>query len=188
MRRRAILVPLLCGLLLALFVAARLSAHGIGKPQVVNERVGPYLISVWTDPDPLRADETHVVVGVTNPDTREPVVGGIEVTVALVSAADPAVVVTQTAGTDSVNQLLYAAEFNDRVAAGRWRVVITVTGAQGPVEAPGFDVDIDPARGFGMLRLGLGGLAAIVAVWFLGSIRDESPARARRKRPAPKPR
>ncbi|HRO24539.1 MAG TPA: hypothetical protein PLR07_09620, partial [Promineifilum sp.] len=73
-------------------------------------------------------------------------------------------------------------------AAGRWRVVVTVTGAQGVVEAPGFDVDIDPARGFGMLRLGLGGLAAIVAVWFLGSIRDESPARARRKRPAPKPR
>ena len=92
MRRRAILIPLLCGLLLALFMAARLGAHGIGKPQVVNERVGPYLISVCTDPDPLRADETHVVVGVTNPDTREPVVGGIEVTVALVSAADPAVV------------------------------------------------------------------------------------------------
>lgn len=188
MRRRPIGIALLIALLPALLMAARLAAHGMGKPQVLNEPVGPYLVSVWTDPDPLRADETHVVVGVTNPITRQPIVAGIEVTVTLISAVDPALTVSQVAGTDSVNQLLYAAEFNDRVSAGPWQVVVSVAGAQGSGRIAGFDVNIEPARGFGMLWLGIGGMAAIVAVWVLGSMREESPARARRKRFTPKPR
>jgi len=188
MRRRPIGIALLVALLPALFLAARLAAHGIGKPQVLNEPAGPYLVSVWTDPDPLRADETHVVVGVTDPATRQPIVTGIEVTVAFTSADDPSLVVSRVAGTDSVNQLLYAAEFNDRVSEGPWQVAVAVTGEQGAGRIAGFDVDIEPARGFGMLRLGIGGMAVIVGVWVLGSMREESPARARRKRPAPKPR
>ena len=77
MRRRPIGIALLVALLPALLLAARLAAHGMGKPQVLNEPAGPYLVSVWTDPDPLRADETHVVVGVTDPATRQPIVTGI---------------------------------------------------------------------------------------------------------------
>ena len=58
-------------------------AHGTGTPQLLNAPSGPYLLSVWTDPDPLRADEAHVVVAVLEPATREPIVTGVEVTVRL---------------------------------------------------------------------------------------------------------
>ena len=74
------------------------------------------------------------------------------------------------------------------MSEGSWQVAVAVTGEQGAGRIAGFDVDIEPARGFGKLRLGIGGMAVIVGVWVLGSMREESPARARRKRPAPKPR
>jgi hypothetical protein len=41
--------------------------HGGGTPQVVNERVGPYRVSVWTQPEPLRVGDVHVTVAVTQP-------------------------------------------------------------------------------------------------------------------------
>ncbi len=182
--RRSVLFLLALGLLAVALPAIRLRAHGIGKPQILNEPAGPYLVSAWTDPDPLRADESHVVVGVTDPDSREPIVTGVEVTVTLTSVADPSVVVHEDAGTDSVNQLLYAAEFNDRVSEGQWRVGITVSGAMGSGQAVGFEVDIAPARGFNMLWLGVGGLAVIVGGWFVASMRGEKPGRDRRGRPA----
>lgn len=170
-------------LLAAALPAVRLGAHGIGKPQMLNEPVGPYLVSVWTDPDPLRADESHVVVGLTDPATREPIVTGVEVIVTLASIAEPPVIVSEVASTDNVNQLFYAAEFNDRLSDGRWRVDIAVSGVKGEGQSPSFEVDIAPARGFNMLWLGVGGMVVIVAGWFLASMRDEIPERGRRGRP-----
>jgi hypothetical protein len=67
--RRSVITGII-GLTL-LLVVANTRAHGIGTPRVVNQPAGPYLLSAWTDPDPLRMDETHVVVGVTNAATNE---------------------------------------------------------------------------------------------------------------------
>lgn len=178
---------LFISLLLLVLVAPRLRAHGIGKAQLLNEPAGPYLISAWTDPDPLRADEAHVVVGVSDPNSRAPIVSGVEVTVTLTSVANESVVITEVAGTDNVNQLLYAAEFNDRLSEGRWRVDLAVTGEQGAGQPAGFTVDIQPARGFNMLWLGIGGLVVIVGAWLIGSMHGEKPARSRRGRPSSKP-
>lgn len=166
----------LCAAALLLAFAARAAAHGIGTPQVLNAAAGPYLLSAWTDPDPLRADETHVVVAVTDPDTREPIITDVEVTVTMTSLADPATVLTEVAGADNVNRLLFAAEFNDRVGAGRWRVDLRASGARGLGEGVSFEVDVAPARGFNWLWLGVGGLAAVVLAWVVGSLRAGKPA------------
>lgn len=170
------------GLALLATAAVGLRAHGIGKPQVLNEPAGPYLLSAWTDPDPLREDEAHVVVAVTDPQTREPIVTGIEVTVSMASAANPADVVSVVAGTDDVNQLLYAAEFNDRLTTGRWTTSLSVRGQQGSGDGVNFPVEIEPARGFNWLWIGVGGLALIVVVWMVGAMRTEKPARSSRSK------
>lgn len=163
---------------LALTTAAK--AHGIGTPRVVNKPAGPYLLSAWTDPDPLREDETHIVVGVTDAATNEPIVTGIEVAVTVTSADDPALSFTEIAAADSVNRLLYAVEFNDQLTAGRWLVSLRVSGAPGLGEGATFPIDVAPARGFNWLWLGIGGLAAIVLGWLVVALRGEKPGRAHR--------
>jgi hypothetical protein len=111
-------------------------------------------------------------VAVTDPATREPIVTGVEVTVRMQSLADPATVITQTAGSDETNRLLFAAEFNDRVTEGRWQVGIAVNGERGAGEEVTFEVDVSPARGFNMLWVGLSGLVLLVVGWFFLSSRS----------------
>ena len=161
----------LCVLLL--FLSALLArAHGIGTPQLLNVPSGPYLLSVWSDPDPLRADEAHVVVAVLEPATREPIVTGVEVTVSMTPlAAGDGAAVSVTAGADETNRLFYAAEFNDRVTAGRWRVGVAVAGQRGAGEEVTFEVDITAARGFNWLWIGAGGLALVVGLWLAATMR-----------------
>ena len=165
-------------LLLLLVVTAKpLPAHGVGTPQQLNVPSGPYLLSIWTDPDPLRADETHVVVAVLEPETKEPIVTGVEVVVRFTSLDDPSVVVTEVAATDDTNQLLYAAEFNDQVSAGRWQVGVTPTGQPGTGDEVTFEVNVEPARGFSWLWVGALGLGALLVVWVFSAMRA---GRARR--------
>lgn len=161
-----------------------LLAHGTGRPRMLNEPAGPYLLSAWTDPDPLREDEAHVVVAVIDPATQEPIVTGVEVEVRAAPVASPDQAVSVSAGTDSVNQLLYAAEFNDMLSAGAWLVTIHVRGERGTGESAGFEIEIEPARGFNWLLVGAGGIGVIVLVWLAGSLRSERPERARRRKPA----
>jgi len=187
MRRRALvstLILIAAGLLLASIgrpTPAAL-AHGIGTPQVLNAPAGPYLLSAWTDPNPLRADETHVVVAVIDPDTREMIVSGVEVIVTLTSLADPTVVHRRTAGTDNVNQLLYAAEFNGQVTEGAWRAGVSVIGERGVSDEITFDVEISPARGRRWLWFGIGGMTVVTAGWLASSLGPERPPRPPRRR------
>ena len=173
--RRAI-SALLCVPLLFLTVFL-VRAHGTGTPQLLNAPSGPYLLSVWTDPDPLRADETHVVVAVLEPATREPIVTGVEVTVRLEPLTADGQPVTVTAETDDTNRLFYAAEFNDRVTPGRWRVGVAVSGERGAGDEVTFEVDITAARGFNWLWLGAGGLLLAIGLWLALSLRGGSAPR-----------
>jgi hypothetical protein len=175
------IIPLLALALLLLTLAAGARAHGIGKPQVLNAVSGPYLISVWTDPDPLRVDEAHVVVAVTEPETRQPIVTGVTVTVSAQSIADPLLQISQIADTDETNQLLFAAEFNGRVAEGRWRVGVAAEGERGAGEEISFEVDVTPARGLNWLWIGIAGLAVAVAGWMIYTMRTPFPTPRRRR-------
>lgn len=180
MKRPALRTATLLAALLAALLAVAVRAHGIGTPQRLNVPSGPYLLSVWTDPDPLRADETHVVVAVLEPATQEPIVTGVTVTVRLSSLTDPALVVSAQAGTDDTNRLLYAAVFSDRVTPGRWQVAVAADGARGASDEVTFEIEIQPARGFNWLWLGLGGLGVALLVWLLAASR---PASRRGRRP-----
>ena len=162
---------------LLLLTALLAQAHGTGTPQLLNAPSGPYLLSVWTDPDPLRADETHVVVAVLEPATREPIVTGVEVTVRLEPLTADGQPVTVTAETDDTNRLFYAAEFNDRVTSGRWRVGVSVSGERGAGDEVTFEVDITAARGFNWLWLGAGGLLLAIGLWLALSLRGGSAPR-----------
>lgn len=179
--RKGLAALVLAALGVAVLTGA-LMAHGIGKAQVLNEPAGPYLLSAWTDPNPLREDETHVVVAVTDPTTREPIVTGVQVEVRATSLAEPSEVVSVLAGTDNVNQLFYAAEFNDRLTAGQWRITIHIQGEQGSGEIEGFVIEVEPARGLNWLLLGAAGIGLIVVIWLVGSLRPERPDRMPRQK------
>lgn len=186
-RRLALLLLLL---LLGVVVSTRahsVHAHGVGTPQRLNEPAGPYLLSIWTDPNPLRADEAHVVVAVLDPATREPIVAGVSVIVEMQSLDEPSRVVTRTAGVDDTNRLLYAAEFEGSLTPGRWRSAVSVESLDGANvgEPVTFELEIAPARGFNWLWVGGGGLALAVAIWLVASMRpsSKSPDSRRRARP-----
>lgn len=164
---------------LLFLMALSASAHGTGTPQLLNAPAGPYLLSVWTDPDPLRADETHVVVAVLEPATQEFIVSDVAVKVRLRSLADPTVELVETAGTDNTNRLLFAAEFNDRVTPGRWQVGVSAAGARGAGDEVTFEIEVAPARGFNWLWLGVAGLGAAVVAWLLASMRRPAKRRPR---------
>lgn len=168
-------------------VAAGAHAHGGGKPQFVNTPSGPYLLSAWTDPDPWRVDEAHVIVGVSDPATREPIVTGVIVRVRLQSIADPSIVLEQIAGTDNVNRLFYAAEFNHQITEGRWRAFVSASGDMGEGEEIVFEIEAEPARGVNWLWIGIGGMGVFIVGWLVLSMRYSPPAkpasRQRRQNP-----
>lgn len=155
-------IAIAAGLLLS---PVPLRAHGIGLPQVINVANGPYLVSVWTDPDPLREDETHLVVAVMDPATRAPLVSDITVSVELQANATGETVQATAHSDNSVNQLLYVVEFNNLVSAGTWQATIIVDGPWGSAADVAFPLEVTPARGFNWMWLGLGGLGVAVVVW-----------------------
>ena len=65
MKLRAISVFLGVPLLFIITLVA--DAHGTGTPQLLNAPAGPYLLSVWTDPDPLRTALEQLIAD--NPPT-----------------------------------------------------------------------------------------------------------------------
>lgn len=173
MQPRAVLKSSVIPFLLAavmLAAALPLLAHGGGVPRVINEPAGPYLVSVWTDPDPLRVDESHVDVAVSHPDSREPIVSGIRVFVDLQYLADSTLQARQEATTaQSANKTIFVAVFKDLPADGRWLGTVMVDGEAGAGEPVTFEVDILPPAPFPWGRMALIGAAvlglAAVVVW-----------------------
>jgi hypothetical protein len=159
--------------------AALVSAHGYGTPRVLNADTGPYTLSIWTDPQPLRADETHVIVAVIDPQTQGLIVSEVDVTVRLNALDRPGNELSQIAGPDSTNRLLFAAVFDGDVKPGRWRVGVSAAGALGDGDEVTFEVDITPARGFNWLWIGGAGIGLLLLVWIGSWFRRPSPSDGR---------
>lgn len=159
---------LMIAVLLLLCTAGLARAHGIGTPQRINVPSGPYLVSIWTDPDPLRVDESHVVVAVMDPETRSPIVEGVTVTVIVRSQDQQPQVVTAVAQPDSgVNQLYYTAVLDDQLDAGSWEAAVQLAWSGGTGEPIDFTLEIAEARAVNWLVVGLAGAAAIVTLWLV---------------------
>lgn len=145
-------------LFLIVLLAWPVHAHGGGTPQLTNEDIGPYWVSVWTSPDPVREGQMHVTVSVAEPGAEagqqagSPVLGAsVEVTVTP-RAGGFADATVQATNEQSANKLFYEADVLVP-AAGDWQVQIDVQGSEGSGEAQ-FDLLVLPAEGIDWLLVG----------------------------------
>ena len=179
------LALILLGLSLILTVSPRtVQAHGGGAPQLTNADAGPYLVSAWTQPDPIRVGELHITVAVSEPpqpgdtdrETGDLVLDAtVSVGVDPVNQAGETLIVPATRD-NAVNKLFYEADL-ELPAEGQWQVDILVEGPAGAGNT-GFAVEALPPSGINTL-LGLGwplwaglGLVIIAAGWWFQMSRD----------------
>lgn len=147
-------------------------AHG-GTLQLVKAAAGPYLVSVWTRPDPPRTGQLHVSVVVMRPGTEDAVLDARVELRARPPGDGPAPAVSLARGAHD-NPLLHEGDV-ELHSTGLWRVTLAVSGPAGAGEAA-FDLDVRPPRSV-LWSLAPAG-AAVVAIlgWFLARTR-------RRRRP-----
>ena len=148
-------------------------AHGItsGAPQLLDQPVGQYFLSVWTVPVPAAVGVLHVTIALHGGAAGGVVVGAvIEVTVRNASGA---VLATAVAREGDTNKFLYEADVQlmapgdmevevavkDPQAAGAARFALLVGAGTAPVPAPGA-VRLAALAALIVLLLG-GGLAAL---------------------------
>lgn len=127
---------------IALWLAAAGAALADGGLVRISQVVGPYTVTVFSAPTPLRAGMVDISVLVQARASGNPVLDA-EVAVNLQAIDDPARVVRGAAThAAAINQLLYAAEL-ELPAPGRWRgdVVIHAGGGEHTVT---FEVDAAP--------------------------------------------
>lgn len=143
-------------------------AHGGGVPQLANAEAGPHLISVWTQPDPIRVGTAHFTVAVSEPpvsgaatveEAGAPVLGAtVELRLKPVSGNGETLVALATHKA-AVNKLLYEVDV-DLPSAGRWQVVVYVEGPAGSGNTS-FEAEVLPPSTFQWWTL-LGGLGLVL--------------------------
>jgi hypothetical protein len=146
-------------------------AHGGGTPQLANAKIGPYRISVWTEPAPLRVGEAHFSIAVAEPPASDaaqyesgPPVLGATVELQLQPVAGTGQILTaQATHETAVNKLFYEADI-DLPAEGLWEVTISVAGADGSGSVS-FEIEVLPSSNSGWMVFGGIGLAVLVTAW-----------------------
>jgi hypothetical protein len=139
-------LPLSAGLLaigLVLGAIGIQTAHGDGGTVRVSSIVGPYRISAFTSPTPLRAGPVDFSVMVQDAAHGEPI---HDLSVALtVTSADepPCVMQLEATRAAATNKLMRSAKF-DLPRSGRWRVDIAVDGPGGAARSSFDFVADDP--------------------------------------------
>jgi hypothetical protein len=160
---RALLVGLVP--VVALGLVARAEANG-GALRLARAEAGPYLVSVWSQPDPPRVGRLDVSVAVMRPPGGE---AALDVRARLQAApADnhgKGVVVALERGAGG-NLLLYHANVEVPIAT-RWRMTVEVEGPHGRGAAP-FELDVRPARSLAWFLIILVAAVVIAAgIWWV---------------------
>ena len=145
-------------------------AHGItgGAPQLLDQPVGQYFVSVWTAPVPAAVGALHVTIALHGGPAGGVVVGaGIEV---IVRDKTGAVLATVLAREGDANKFFYEADV-DMPAAGEFDVEVLVKEPRAAGSAyfallVGADALRAPTPGRGWLA----GLAALVALALAGAV------------------
>lgn len=128
------------------------AAHGGGAPQIVNEPAGPYLVSAWTDPDPLRVGTVHITVALSEPagdgGSNNAVAGEAVLGAAVRVVLEPqAIPDTRPVGglathENALNRLFYESDL-EVPETGIWRVKLLIDGPAGSGETA-FEVQVLP--------------------------------------------
>lgn len=161
-------------LLIFMLNAGTAQAHGGGgTPHLSNTVVGPYRVSVWTQPALLRAGNMHMSIAVSEPpasnaaaEAGSPVLDAIvNVRLNPVDRAGETVTAPAT-HQNAVNKLFYEADLNVP-AEGQWQVTILIEGPAGSGHA-NFQIEVLPPSPFNWAFWG-GGLALVLlaAGWTL---------------------
>ena len=125
-------------------------AHGGGEPQLTNAVAGPYRVSVWTQPEPMRVGRGHFSVAVSKPavssaaqnEAGAPVLDAtikLHVTSLVGDRRMPVAIASRE---NAVNKLFYEADI-ELPTAGSWQVTIAVEGAHASGETF-FQVEVLP--------------------------------------------
>jgi hypothetical protein len=137
-------------------------AHG-GTLRLSHTRVGPYTVSVWTQPVTPRVGELDVSVAVMRPQDDAPILDA-NVRVAAESPDRSGGVITAVAVKGAGGNRLLSHARLKLPSTGRWRIAIVV---QGPAGKGGtaFEVQVQPSRQLWWPLAGIGG--GITLMWFV---------------------
>lgn len=180
-----VLVAIWLGLIL-LSAAQPVLAHGGGVPQLTNAEAGPYRVSAWTQPDPIRVGDFHISVAVMYPPqssgkARESGDLVLDATVAVQLEPlnrEGETLLVSASRDNAVNKLYYE---TDPVLpdAGWWRVVVGVDGPLGAGQAS-FEIEALPPNPLNSLQslpgVAWGGLVLVLlaAGWLAQAFRTRS--------------
>jgi hypothetical protein len=153
-------------LVLIVTVAAISTAQADGGTVRVSERVGPYRVSAFTSPVPLRAGPVDVSVLVQDADTGRPI-PDVTVTVGVAPRERPKDAVTHSATTEAATNKLFRDALFDLPEVGTWDVVIEVSGPHGPATTR-FAVEVsEPLPAIPDLAVWIGWPAVVVGIFVL---------------------
>ncbi|MFW6075379.1 MAG: hypothetical protein ACOC9Y_07275 [Chloroflexota bacterium] len=139
--------------LLLLLTANLASANG-GQVRLEREETGPYLISAFTEPIPMREGEVDLSVQVFDADSEEIIDDGLTIllTAAPLGTDSEAVPIeTELTAGEATEPGYHAAKF-DIPEAGEWNFQLMVSGETGEGSAH-FDADIEVQRSVGRTEI-----------------------------------
>ncbi len=148
---------------------APVAAHGRGgTDQLRAAAAGPYVVWVWSDPDPLRVGAMHFTIVVAESADQAPS-GDVQLTARAAPFAAPDTPLVAMAESRRSIYNFYVVSFAPSIS-GNWVVNLSIEGATGTGEI-GFEVEVLPERDFdwgvvlkiGLAVLPIGGLTW----WFL---------------------
>lgn len=158
-------------LVLWLWVPSTMQAHNGGTSQLASVLSGPFRLYAWTQPDPMRAGEIHLSVGVT--DATLPSATGLEqpvadavVTVTLTPLDPPGEPITVATEPWTLSAVYFEADAT-LPTAGLWRFTINVTSPAGQGQAE-FALAVLAARTLNGPLLGWAGLAFVLLLLLVG--------------------
>lgn len=171
---RLLIKLLLFSILTFCYLPGVIRAHGGGVPQLTNAVAGPYWVTVWTQPKPLRAGEAHFTIAVSEPSTSgEAETDSVMATPILDAAvrlrlestdAKRQTMVAMASRDSAVNKLFYEVDI-ELPAEGQWQATISIEGPAG-VGRTAFEFEALPPSAFNWwILLGSSVVVFAAAVW-----------------------
>ncbi|NKQ37148.1 MAG: hypothetical protein HF973_16225 [Chloroflexi bacterium] len=152
-----------------------LYAHGGGDLQIANASVAGYIVSIWTAPNnPQAGEDLHVTVGVGSEALGAKPVLDAQVEIEVFAENGELAASAPATTEQSANKLFYEADLPE-LAAGTYRVVVTVSGSEGS-GAVDFSLQIRPSASKmswiigGIVLVVLGGTAVF---WYWRQQRED---------------
>ncbi len=151
-----------------LLPAGHADAHG-GRLRCELVPAGPYVVSVWTAPDPARVGALDISASILRADTRRPVDDARMRLTARAATTSGFVEGVGSRAAGGFFDLLVPRLYHARVkipAQGRWHVTVSVEGSAGRGDVD-FEMDVEPPLAVRWAVLvAIGALAILLlAVW-----------------------